>query len=151
MDKKDIKKYEDIINKSPVKRPIVKNAFFAFVIGGLIGLVGQSIIYLFNKILGIDNKTANSLMSLTIVGITSVLTAFGLFDKLGQIAGAGTYIPITGFANSMTSSAIEGKSEGLILGIMSNMFKLAGAVIVAGVVSAFISSSLIYFIRWILW
>lgn len=150
MDKKDIKKYEDIINKSPVKRPIVKNAFFAFVIGGLIGLVGQSIIYLFNKILGIDNKTANSLMSLTIVGITSVLTAFGLFDKLGQIAGAGTYIPITGFANSMTSSAIEGKSEGLILGIMSNMFKLAGAVIVAGVVSAFISSSLIYFIRWIL-
>lgn len=151
MDKKDIKKYEDIIIKSPVKRPIVKNAFFAFVIGGLIGLVGQSIIYLFNKILGIDNKTANSLMSLTIVGITSVLTAFGLFDKLGQIAGAGTYIPITGFANSMTSSAIEGKSEGLILGIMSNMFKLAGAVIVAGVVSAFISSSLIYFIRWILW
>ena len=151
MDKKDIKKYEDIINKSPVKRPIVKNAFFAFVIGGLIGLVGQSIIYLFNKILGIDNKTANSLMSLTIVGITSVLTAFGLFDKLGQIAGAGTYIPITGFANSMTSSAIEGKSEGLILGIMSNMFKLAGAVIVAGVVSAFISSSLIYFIRWLLW
>lgn len=150
MDKKDIKKYEDIINKSPVKRPIGKNAFFAFVIGGLIGLVGQSIIYLFNKILGIDNKTANSLMSLTIVGITSVLTAFGLFDKLGQIAGAGTYIPITGFANSMTSSAIEGKSEGLILGIMSNMFKLAGAVIVAGVVSAFISSSLIYFIRWIL-
>ena len=151
MNKKDIKKYEDIINKSPVKRPIVKNAFFAFVIGGLIGLVGQSIIYLFNKILGIDNKTANSLMSLTIVGITSVLTAFGLFDKLGQIAGAGTYIPITGFANSMTSSAIEGKSEGLILGIISNMFKLAGAVIVAGVVSAFISSSLIYFIRWILW
>ena len=151
MDKKDIKKYEDIINKSPVKRPIVKNAFFAFVIGGLIGLVGQSIIYLFNKILGIDNKTANSLMSLTIVGITSVITAFGLFDKLGQKAGAGTYIPITGFANSMTSSAIEGKSEGLILGIMSNMFKLAGAVIVAGVVSAFISSSLIYFIRWILW
>ena len=151
MDKKDIKKYEDIIKKSPVKRPIVKNAFFAFVIGGLIGLVGQSIIYLFNKILGIDNETANSLMSLTIVGITSVLTAFGLFDKLGQIAGAGTYIPITGFANSMTSSAIEGKSEGLILGIMSNMFKLAGAVIVAGVVSAFISSSLIYFIRWLLW
>ena len=141
---------EDIIKKSPVKRPIVKNAFFAFVIGGLIGLVGQSIIYLFNKILGIDNETANSLMSLTIVGITSVLTAFGLFDKLGQIAGAGTYIPITGFANSMTSSAIEGKSEGLILGIMSNMFKLAGAVIVAGVVSAFISSSLIYFIRWLL-
>ena len=103
MDKKDIKKYEDIINKSPVKRPIVKNAFFAFVIGGLIGLVGQSIIYLFNKILGIDNKTANSLMSLTIVGITSVITAFGLFDKLGQKAGAGTYIPITGFANSIVS------------------------------------------------
>ena len=150
MDKKDIKKYEEIINKSPVKRPIVKNAIFAFIIGGLIGVVGQTIIYLFNKVLGIDNQTSNSLMSLTVVGITSILTAFGLFDKLGQIAGAGTYIPITGFANSMTSSAIEGKSEGIILGIMSNMFKLAGTVIVAGVVSAFISSSLIYMIRWLL-
>lgn len=150
MDKKDIKKYEEIINKNPVKRPIVKNAIFAFIIGGLIGVVGQTIIYLFNKVLGIDNQTSNSLMSLTVVGITSILTAFGLFDKLGQIAGAGTYIPITGFANSMTSSAIEGKSEGIILGIMSNMFKLAGTVIVAGVVSAFISSSLIYMIRWLL-
>lgn len=150
MDKKDIKKYEEIINKSPVKRPIVKNAIFAFIIGGLIGVVGQTIIYLFNKVLGIDNQTSNSLMSLTVVGITSILTAFGLFDKLGQIAGAGTYIPITGFANSMTSSAIEGKSEGIILGIMSNMFKLAGTVIVAGVVSAFISSSIIYMIRWLL-
>ena len=151
MDKKDIKKYEEIINKSPVKRPIVKNAIYAFIIGGLIGVVGQTIIYLFNQVLGIDNQTSNSLMSLTVVGITSILTAFGLFDKLGQIAGAGTYIPITGFANSMTSSAIEGKSEGIILGIMSNMFKLAGTVIVAGVVSAFISSSLIYMIRWLLW
>ena len=89
-------------------------------------------------------------MSLIVVAITSILTAFGLFDKIGQRAGAGTYIPITGFANSMTSSAIEGKSEGIILGIMSNMFKLAGAVIVAGVVSAFISSSLIYLIGWLL-
>lgn len=149
MNKHDIKKYEKILNNNPVKRPIVKNAICAFIFGGCVGLIGQGIIYLFNNILDIELKTSQSLMSLTIVGITSLLTALGLFDKIGQRAGAGTYIPISGFANSMTSSAIEGKSEGVILGIMSNMFKLAGAVIVAGVVSAFISSSLIYLIRWL--
>ena len=87
------------------------------------------------------------MMSMTIVFITSILTGIGIFDKIGQVAGAGTFIPITGFANSMTSSSLEGKSEGLVLGIMSNIFKLAGAVIVAGVVSAFISGTAIYIIR----
>ena len=75
-----------------------------------------------------------------------LLSCFGfylIFDKIGQFSGAGTYIPITGFANSMTSAALESKSEGVILGIMTNMFKLAGAVIVAGVVSATISALLI--------
>ena len=85
-------------------------------------------------------------MSITIVFITSILTGLGIFDKIGQFSGAGTIVPITGFANSMTSSAIESKSEGLIMGIMMNMFKLAGAVIVAGVCSAFISGLLIYII-----
>ena len=150
MNKNDLKKYEKVLNDNPVKRPIIKNAIYAFIFGGLVGIVGQTIIFVLTDILGVDIKTSNSLMSLIVVAITSILTAFGLFDKIGQRAGAGTYIPITGFANSMTSSAIEGKSEGIILGIMSNMFKLAGAVIVAGVVSAFISSSLIYFIGWLL-
>ena len=85
-------------------------------------------------------------MSLTIVGITSLLTALGLFDKIGQRAGAGTYIPISGFANALTSCAIEGRSEGLIFGIGSNMFKLAGSVIVYGISSAIIYSIFYYFL-----
>lgn len=149
MKKEDIKTFEKILNNNPVKRPIVKNTICAFIFGGCVGLFGQFLIYIFNDLLNMDLKVSQSLMSLSVVLITAVLTAFGFFDKIGQIAGAGTFIPITGFANSMTSSAIEGKSEGIILGIMNNMFKLAGAVIVAGVVSAFVSSSLIYVIRWL--
>ena len=86
-------------------------------------------------------------MSITLVFIASLLTGIGVFDKIGQFAGAGTFIPITGFANSLTSSALESKSEGLVLGIMTNMFKLAGAIIVAGAVSAFLAGNIIYFVR----
>lgn len=142
-----LKKYQKIIEQKTIKRPIIKNAIFAFIIGGLIGLIAEGLITLFVKVFKIEVLTANSLMSMTIVFITSVLTGIGVFDKIGQIAGAGTYIPITGFSNSMTSAALEGKSEGIVLGIMSNMFKLAGAVIVAGVVSSFVSATIIYLIR----
>ena len=136
-----------VIENNPVKRPIIKNAIKAFIIGGIIGLISEGLIELFTNIFNIETKIANSLMSMTLVAVTSLLTGVGIFDKLGQFSGAGTFIPITGFANSMTSSALEGKSEGVVLGIMSNMFKLAGAVIVAGVVSAFISGTIIFLLR----
>lgn len=142
-----IDKYKQVIDAKKVKRPIFKNACFSFLIGGLIGSIAEGLITLYVKVFKIEALTANSLMSMSIVFITSILTGLGIFDKLGQIAGAGTYIPITGFANSMTSAALDGKSEGIVLGIMSNMFKLAGAVIVAGVVSAFISALVIYLVR----
>ena len=147
MDKLDLKPFKIVMEATPVKRPIFKNAIFAFIIGGVIGIIAEALIVIFRDFFNIDDKVASSLMSMTIVVATSFLTGFGLFDKIGQYAGAGSYIPITGFANSMTSAAIEGRSEGLVLGIMSNMFKLAGAVIVAGVVSAFISGSIIYFLE----
>ena len=136
---------ESIDNNQP-KRRIVFNSIKAFLVGGLISCIAEGLLEIYNKLFSIEEKTASSLVSITIVFITSVLTGFGIFDKIGQFAGAGTIVPITGFANSMTSSAIESKSEGLILGIMTNMFKLAGAVIVAGVVSAFLSGLIIYII-----
>ena len=151
MDKIDLKPFKIVMEATPVKRPIFKNTLFAFLIGGIIGIIAEVLIVIFKDFFNIDEKIANSLMSMVIVVTTSVLTGFGLFDKIGQYAGAGTYIPITGFANSMTSAAIEGRSEGLVLGIMSNMFKLAGAVIVAGVVSAFISGTIIYFMEQVIW
>lgn len=147
MNKPDLKTYQAIIENNPIKRHIVKNAIMAFLVGGTIGLIAEILIAVFHDIMGIEEKAASSLMSMTIVFVTSFLTGFGVFDKIGQFSGAGTYIPITGFSNSMTSAALESKSEGLVLGIMSNMFKLAGAVIVAGVVSAFVSGTIIYFIR----
>lgn len=136
---------ESIDNNQP-KRRIVFNSIKAFLVGGIISCIAEGLLEIYNKLFSIEEKTASSLVSITIVFITSVLTGFGIFDKIGQFAGAGTIVPITGFANSMTSSAIESKSEGLILGIMTNMFKLAGAVIVAGVVSAFLSGLIIYII-----
>lgn len=142
-----LKNYKNLIEQKPVKRPIMKNAMFAFLIGGIIGAIAEGLITLYFKVFKIETLMANSLMSMTIVFVTSILTGIGVFDKIGQIAGAGSYIPITGFANSMTSAALEGKSEGIILGIMSNMFKLAGAVIVAGVVSSFVSAIIIYLVR----
>ncbi len=147
MERKRIDNYKQIIENKKIKRPILKNALFSFLIGGLIGCIAEGLINLYVKVFKFETLTSNSLMSMTIVFITSILTGLGLFDKIGQIAGAGTFIPITGFANSMTSAALDGKSEGIILGIMSNMFKLAGTVIVAGVVSAFISSIVIYLVH----
>lgn len=147
MNRENLNTYKNVIEKNSVKRPILKNAIYAFLIGGLIGGIAEGLIDFFTFVVGLEEKVSNSMMSMTIVFITSILTGIGIFDKIGQVAGAGTFIPITGFANSMTSSSLEGKSEGLVLGIMSNIFKLAGAVIVAGVVSAFISGTAIYIIR----
>ncbi len=147
MNRENLNTYKNVIEKNPVKRPVLKNAIYAFLIGGLIGGIAEGLIDFFTFVVGLEEKVSNSMMSMTIVFITSILTGIGIFDKIGQVAGAGTFIPITGFANSMTSSSLEGKSEGLVLGIMSNIFKLAGAVIVAGVVSAFISGTAIYIIR----
>lgn len=136
--------FKKALDKNKVKRPIVKNTVKAFFIGGLISLIGQGFLDLYVKVFKIEKDISTSLMSITLVFIASLLTGIGIFDKIGQFAGAGTFIPITGFSNSLTSAALESKSEGLVLGIMSNMFKLAGAVIVAGAVSAFIAGSIVY-------
>lgn len=138
---------KNILDKHQPNRKVFISSLRAFIFGGLISVIAQGFLDLYQKVFHLEDKMAVSMMSVTIVLITSVLTGFGIFDKIGQLAGAGTIIPITGFANSMTSAAIEGRSEGIILGIMTNMFKLAGAVIVAGVCSAMISGTLIYLVR----
>lgn len=135
------------LDNNKIKRPIFKNAIKAFLVGGIIALIGQGFLDLYNIVFGFEENISSSLMSISLVFISSILTGIGLFDKIGQFAGAGTFIPITGFSNSLTSAALESKSEGLVLGIMTNMLKLAGAVIVSGAVSAFITSCIIYVSR----
>ena len=139
--------YNQILKEDEVKRPVIKNAVKAFMIGGTICLFGQLLLWLFVDILKIEKDTSNILMAMVLVFVTSLLTGFGIFDRIGEIAGAGTIVPITGFANSLTSSALESKSEGIITGILTNMFKLAGAVIATGIISAFIVGTIIYLIR----
>lgn len=141
------KVYEKVLEENKIKRPILSNCIKAFLVGGSICLIGQVLLYLFEEKMGIKKTEASTLMYIVVVGVTAIMTGLGTFDKIGQFSGAGTLIPITGFSNSMTSSALESKSEGIVLGIMTNMFKLAGAVIAAGVVSGFIFGLIIFLIR----
>lgn len=139
--------YSKVINEHQIKRPVIINALKAFIIGGLICLISEGLLFVFIKIFKLEKDISISLMYICIIVVTSTLTGIGLFDKIGQFAGAGTIIPITGFSNSMTSCALESKSEGIILGILTNMFKLAGAVIASGVISSIIVGTIIYLFR----
>lgn len=143
MNKKD-EIINNLIKETQPKRNIFKNAFFAFLIGGSICLLAQIIKFILLNFF--DNELATTLSTMSIIFISSILTAIGVYDKIGQIGGAGTIVPISGFANSVTSCAMEYKSEGLITGVICNMLRLAGSVIVVGVISAFFTSSLVYFL-----
>ena len=146
MEKIEKEKIKEIVNKSTPKRFSIKKYFGAFVIGGLICLMAEIIKVNLENIT--DKEIANNLTVTIMVFLGSIITAFGIYDKIATFAYAGTIIPITGFANSMTSSALESKSEGLFLGILPNMFKIAGSVIVTGVVSSFIVGTIMYIFGW---
>jgi len=119
-------------------RPILKNCIRAFVVGGTICLIGQCIQEMFIHWGGFDEKKAGNPTVAVLIFISVILTSLGVYDKIAQWAGAGSAVPVTGFANSMASAAIEHRSEGLVLGVGGKMFKLAGPVIVFGTVAAFI-------------
>ncbi len=112
------------------------NCIKAFLVGGAICCVGEGIEKFYMTYFDFTEKTAGNPTVATLILIASLLTGFGVYDTFGKFAGAGSLIPVTGFANSVTSAALEHKSEGVIFGIATNLFKLAGAVIVFGVVSA---------------
>lgn len=137
-------KIEKVKKETNPKRKIFLNCVLAFLIGGVICVVGQLFIFFYEKYLHLESDVANIYSVITMVFLGSLLTGIGIYDKIGQIAGCGTIIPITGFANSMTSSALESKSEGVILGIINNMFKLAGSVIIVGVVSGVVVGAIRY-------
>lgn len=143
MNKKD-EIISNLIDKSQPKRSIFKNMIKAFIVGGIICLIAQIIKTIFLNFF--DENLSTTLSTLSMIMIASILTAFGVYDKIGQFAGAGTIIPITGFANSVTSSAMEYKSEGIVTGIINNMLKLAGSIIVTGAISAFVVATILYFI-----
>jgi len=138
--------YERIIKAHEVKPAYMKNASSAFLFGGLLALVGQSLSWLYEHTLGVDPEIAPTFMIITLVFVASVLTGLGVYDKFGQIAKLGGIIPITGFANTVTSSALEGKSEGIVLGIAPGILKISGSILVISILSGFFFGLIRYFL-----
>lgn len=138
------KQYARLVEDMSPKSPSWKNCLNAFWIGGLICAIGQGILngYL---ALGLDKEAAGTAMSMTLVAISALLTGLSLYDDIAKHAGAGTLVPITGFANAISAPAVEFKTEGFILGVGAKMFTIAGPVIVYGV-SASVVYGLIYWI-----
>ena len=132
------REYSFLAQKLSPPSPSYKNYPLAFLIGGLICCVGQALTDIFSKTAGMDIDDARTCTSVTLVGISAVLTALGMYQKLAKRAGAGTLVPITGFANAVVSPAIEFHSEGAIFGTGAKMFIIAGPVIVFGTLASFI-------------
>ncbi|MGM0851852.1 MAG: stage V sporulation protein AC [Bacillota bacterium] len=132
------KKYEQLEKQYETKRPLLKNVLKAFFVGGFFCLIGQVFTYIFIYFFDFTEQTAGNPTVATMVFISMLLTGFGVYDHIGQFAGAGSAVPVTGFGNSVIAAAIEHKTEGYVLGVGGNMFKLAGSVIVFGVFSAFV-------------
>jgi stage V sporulation protein AC len=134
----DKKRYNDLVNKHMPKENKIYNVMKAFIVGGSIGVIGQLIIDFFTHYIDVPKNEANSYMIITLIFIASLFTAIGFFDDFVSWARAGLIIPITGFAHSMSSAALEYRKEGLVTGIGANIFKLAGTVILYGVVAAYV-------------
>ena len=129
--------YKKIVEKHTPKEPRLRNGLQAFFYGGLVGLFGEIFIHVLKNCFGIDEVTGSIYLCLTLIFISSLLTAIGFFDDVIMHTKCGLIIPTTGFAHSVTSSAIDYKKEGLITGIGANYFKLAGSVIVYTIIAAF--------------
>lgn len=145
MNPQDTKKeYQNYIDKKSPNSPIIKNCFNAFWVGGLICVIGQ-LINSYCKYKGLDTQISGTIVSIILIGISAFLTGLNIFNKIGKFAGAGSLIPITGFANSIVSPAMEYKSEGYVMGVGAKMFTVAGPVLVYGISSSIIIG-IIYFI-----
>ena len=138
------KSYQEYVDKKSPNSPILKNCFNAFWVGGLICSIGQIIMDIC-KYNGLDTKVSGTVVSIILIGISALLTGLNIFNKIGKFAGAGSLVPITGFANSIVSPAMEYKSEGYIMGVGGKMFTVAGPVLVFGI-STSIIVGIIYFI-----
>jgi len=130
--------YQSFAKAREPDRPVLHNVMRAFLVGGTICTIGQGLQWVFINYFDFTKLTAGNPTSAVLIMVSVLLTGLGRYDHIAQWAGAGTAIPVTGFANSIASAAIEHRSEGLVLGVGGNMFKLAGSVIAFGVFSAFV-------------
>lgn len=140
------KEYEKMAQKASPPSPGVKNFFMAFLVGGLICAFGELLFTLYSH-WGVQEKDARTAVSVTLIFLTAFLTGIGVFDKIARFAGAGTIVPITGFANSVASPALEFQSEGRIMGTGVQMFSIAGPVIVYGTAAAVVYGLIVWIFR----
>lgn len=129
--------YQQLEQQVTPKPPYLKNIVKAFFVGGFICTIGQAVSLFYMIFFNFTEQTAGNPTVATMVFFAMILTGLGLYKKIGQFAGAGSAVPVTGFGNAVISAAIEHKSEGYVLGVGGNLFKLAGSVVLFGVVSAF--------------
>ena len=133
------KEYGTYVNGKSKPSPCLKNCLWAFCVGGLICTLGQVLLNFYQNSCALEKDDAAAAVSVTLIFLSALLTGLGIFDKLAKHAGAGTLVPITGFANAVVSPALEFKSEGLVMGVAAKMFVIAGPVLVFG-----ISASVLY-------
>lgn len=137
--------YQSIIDQYSPKNEVFKNSLKAFWVGGTICTIGEALTSLY-VFLGFSEPTAGTISTISLIFLSAFLTAFNVYDKIGNYAGAGSIIPITGFANSMVSAAMEYKKEGYVFGMGAKMFTVAGPVIVFGTLSSVVVGLIYYFI-----
>lgn len=140
------KNYDEMVSQSTPPSSIVKNCIKAFIVGGLICVIGQFVMNFFIS-QGFDKQQVSNYTSIIMIFLGAFLTGIGVYDKIGDHAGAGSVVPITGFANSIVSPAIEFKKEGFVLGVGAKMFIIAGPVLVYGISSSIIVGIIYYFLR----
>lgn len=141
----DSKNYKKYAKERAKKSPLAKDCLMAFLIGGAICTLGQALMTVYEAV-GVPEDIAKSLVPVTLVFLAALFTGIGIFDDLAKIAGAGTLVPITGFANAVVSPAIDNKSEGFIMGVGAKMFVMAGPVIVYGIISSVLYGVIYYIV-----
>jgi stage V sporulation protein AC len=141
------KEYSEMTKKASPNSKSSVNYIKAFLVGGVICSIGQALVLFFQKIIKLELLDARTATSVVLIALAAILTAFGIFGKIAKHAGAGTLVPITGFANSMVSPAMEFKSEGHVLGIGAKMFTIAGPVLVFGISASFLYGLIIWIFR----
>lgn len=144
IEKSTYKKYADA--HAPAS-PIIKNCLLAFLTGGLICTFGQTLLFIYRDLLKMPQKDAGTLTSVSLIFLAALFSGLGIFERIAKRAGGGTLVPITGFANSVVSPAIDSKSEGLILGVGAKIFTVAGPVLLYGTLAGAIYGVIYYIFR----
>ena len=142
----DTTAYQALVKRRASRTPVIKNCILAFLSGGGICLFGEGIARLLSYF-GLDTKQSYTFATITLIFLSALFTGLGLFDRFARHAGAGTLVPVTGFANAVVSPAIDTKSEGLILGVGAKIFTIAGPVLLYGTLAGFLYGLIYFFTR----